>query len=60
MELPNPAELVSLDDSALIAWRRQARAELDHAPGAALQSAYDATTREMAARACPRPTGGAA
>jgi hypothetical protein len=58
MELPDLADLVTLDDSALIAWRREARAELEHVPGAALQSAYDATTREVAARACEAWTAG--
>jgi hypothetical protein len=60
MELPNLAELVTLDDSALIAWRRQARAELEQDTDMALQAAYDATTREVTARARDAWTAGGA
>jgi hypothetical protein len=58
MEAPKLADLVKLDDSALIAWRRRTRTELEHRPDAALQVVYDATTQEVAARAGERWTGG--
>lgn len=51
MELPHVADLVSLDDSALIAWRQQARTELEHDPDTALRAVYDATTQEVTDRA---------
>jgi hypothetical protein len=58
MEAPNLADLVKLDDSALIAWRRETRSELEYNPDQALQSVYDATTREVATRAGDKWTGG--
>jgi hypothetical protein len=51
MEIPNLADLVKLDDSALIAWRRETRTELEYHPDEALQIIYDATTQEVATRA---------
>ena len=51
MEAPNLADLVKLDDSALIAWRRETRTELEHHPDEALQAVYDAARREIATRA---------
>lgn len=60
MEIPRLADLVKLDDSALITWRHQARAQLEHDPDAALQVVYDATTREVAARAGEKWTKGSA
>jgi hypothetical protein len=52
----NPDELAALDDSALLAWRAKARAELErlppHSPGRAeLAARYDLSTREVDARA---------
>jgi hypothetical protein len=35
----------------LIAWRRDARRELEHRPDVRLQAVYDATTQEITARA---------
>jgi hypothetical protein len=58
MEAPNLADLVKLDDSALIAWRRETRTELECNPDTALQAVYDATTQEMAARTGRKRTGG--
>jgi hypothetical protein len=58
MEIPRLADLVKLDDSALIAWRRQTRSQLEHSPDAALQMVYDATTREIAVRAGERWSAG--
>jgi hypothetical protein len=58
MEIPKLADLVKLDDSALIAWRRETRTELQHHPDVALQAVYDATTQEVAARAGERWTTG--
>ena len=58
MEAPNLADLVELDDSALIAWRRRARTELERDPGPALQAVYDATTWEITARAREAWTAG--
>ena len=52
MEPPNLANLVTLDDSSLLAWRHATRIALEHGPNAALQAVYDATTREVTARAC--------
>lgn len=57
-EVPMLADLVKLDDSALIAWRKQTRAELDHNPDQALQALYDATTQEMASRTGEKRTNG--
>lgn len=51
MEVLEPAKLVGLDDSALLEWRREARAELERNPSAALQAVYDATTQEVTGRA---------
>ena len=51
MEVPNLADLVKLDDSALIAWRRETRTGLERNPDEALQAIYDATTQEIATRA---------
>jgi hypothetical protein len=58
MEPPNLADLVKLDDSALIAWRCQARTQLEHDPDTALQAVYDATTQEVTARAREAWTAG--
>ena len=58
MEAPNLADLVKLDDSALIAWRRQTRTELECNPDEPLQAVYDATTQEVAARAGEKWAGG--
>jgi hypothetical protein len=58
MEAPRLADLVKLDDSALIAWRRKTRTELEHSPDAALQVVYDATTEEVAVRAGEKWTSG--
>jgi hypothetical protein len=58
MEPPNLANLVTLDDSALLAWRHTTRTELEHEPNPALQAVYDATTREVTARACEAWTAG--
>ena len=58
MEPPNLADLVKLDDSALIAWRRQARTELENHPDKTLRAVYDATTQEVAARAGEKWTAG--
>ena len=51
MKAPELADLVRLDDSALIAWRRDARTELEHRPDVSLQAVYDATTQEITDRA---------
>lgn len=51
MKAPDLTDLVGLDDSALIAWRREARTELEYRPDVRLQAVYDATTQEIAARA---------
>jgi hypothetical protein len=51
VEVPRLADLVRLDDSALITWRRETRAELEHNPDPALRAVYDQTTQEVAARA---------
>jgi hypothetical protein len=59
MEPPKLADLVKLD-AALIAWRHQARTELEHDPSTALQAVYDATTREVTARASEAWTAGGA
>jgi hypothetical protein len=56
MKAPDLTDLVELDDSALIAWRREARTELEHRPDVRLQAAYDATTQEIAARAAEKWT----
>lgn len=52
----NAGELAVLDDSALLAWRAKARAELEglppHSPGhAELATRYDLSTREVDDRA---------
>jgi hypothetical protein len=44
------ADIVRWPDSTLIAWRKEARAELDRAPDPALQRRYDASTQEIANR----------
>jgi hypothetical protein len=51
MEVPRLADLVKLDDSALIAWRSNARAEMECDSSAELQAVYDQTTREVVSRA---------
>jgi RES domain-containing protein len=51
VEVPRLADLVGLDDSALIRWRRETLAELERHPSEDLQAVYDQTTREVAARA---------
>ena len=51
MEVPRLVDLIRLDDSALIRWRRETRAELERNPSAELQTVYDQTTQEVAARA---------
>jgi hypothetical protein len=51
MKAPDLTNLVGLDDSALIAWRRQTRTELEGNPDPALQAVYDATTQEVTVRA---------
>jgi hypothetical protein len=51
VEVPRLADLVRLDDSALIRWRRETRAELERNPSEELQTLYDQTTQEVAARA---------
>jgi hypothetical protein len=56
MKAPDLAALVVLDDSALIAWRRDARTRLEHHPDVRLQAVYDATTQEIAARASEKWT----
>ena len=58
MEVPNLADLVKLDDSALIAWRRETRTELEYRPDEALQAVYDAARQEIATRAGEKWTGG--
>ena len=58
MEAPNLADLVKLDDSALITWRRETRTELEYHPDEALQAVYDATGQEIATRASEKWTGG--
>jgi hypothetical protein len=58
MEAPNLADLVKLDDSALIAWRRNTRTELECNPEMALQAVYDATTQELLTRAGEKWAGG--
>jgi hypothetical protein len=57
-EVPALADLVKLDDSALIAWRRETSAELERNPDEGLQVVYDATTQEIATRAEQKWTGG--
>ena len=52
----NNADIVKLDDSALLTWRAKARAELErlppHSPGhAELAARYDQSTREVDDRA---------
>lgn len=51
MEIPELAKLVRLDDSALIEWRREARAELDRGLDPELRAVYDQTTAEVTQRA---------
>jgi hypothetical protein len=51
MKVPELAKLVRLDDTALIAWRREARAELDRSPDPELRAVYDQTTAEVTQRA---------
>jgi hypothetical protein len=58
MEVLNLADLVKLDDSALISWRREMRSELEYNPDKALQAVYDATTQEIVARAGEEWAGG--
>jgi hypothetical protein len=54
MKAPDLTNLVGLDDSALIAWRREARTELEHRPDGRLQAVYDMTTQEIADRAAAK------
>jgi hypothetical protein len=58
MEAPNLADLVELDDPALIAWRRETRTGLERDPDEALQAIYDATNGEIAIRAGGKRTSG--
>jgi hypothetical protein len=58
MQAPNLADLVKLDDSALIAWRQETRTALERDPDKALHAIYDATTREIAIRASGKRTSG--
>jgi hypothetical protein len=51
MEMPALAALLERDDSALFAWRHEARDELERNPSAALQRLYDQTTAEVTERA---------
>lgn len=51
MEVPELAKLVRLDDTALLDWRKEARAELEHSPDPVLQAVYDQTTAEVTQRA---------
>lgn len=51
MEVPELAKLVRLDDTALIEWRREARAALDRSPDPELRAVYDQTTAEVTQRA---------
>jgi hypothetical protein len=51
VETPRLADLIKMDDTALITWRRETRAELEHNPDPELQITYDQTTREVTARA---------
>jgi hypothetical protein len=51
-----PADLANLDDSALLAWRAEARTELERLPQAspayaALAALYDRSTSEVNERA---------
>jgi hypothetical protein len=50
--------LVKLDDSALIARRRETRTALERDPDEALHAIYDATTREIATCTSGKSTGG--
>jgi hypothetical protein len=51
LRIPTYADIVRWDDTALINWRRQAKAELDRNPrDDALQRCYDASTVEVANR----------
>jgi hypothetical protein len=52
MELPALADLLEQDDSALLAWRQEAREELGRNPGdVALQALFDQTTSAVTTRA---------
>ena len=52
MERPALVGLLKQDDAALLAWRRQAREELERNPaGTALLAVYDQTTSEVTTRA---------
>jgi hypothetical protein len=48
--LPSYVDILRWPDFTLIAWRKEARAELDRAPNPALQRRYDASTQEIANR----------
>lgn len=50
MKVPTYADIVRWDDATLIAWRKEASAELQRNPDAALQRRYDASTQEVANR----------
>jgi hypothetical protein len=52
MERPALADLLKRDNPGLLAWRQQAREELERNPDdTVLQAAYDQTTSEVTARA---------
>lgn len=51
MKAPKLEKLVRLDDTALLDWRREARAELETNPSPELQAVYDETTAEVTQRA---------
>jgi RES domain-containing protein len=51
VEVPRLADLIRLDDSTLIQWRRETCAELERNFSAELQAVYDQSTQEVAARA---------
>jgi hypothetical protein len=52
MERPALADLLNRDNPGLLAWRRQAREELERNPGdTALQAVFDQTTSEVTTRA---------
>jgi hypothetical protein len=51
MEVPTLQKLLKLDDTALLEWRMEARAELDRNPGGELQAVYDQSTAEVSERA---------
>jgi hypothetical protein len=49
--VPTLFELLKLDDTALIDWRRKTRETLETDPDATLRLMYDAITREVTERA---------